>query len=215
MKEFVTYLPGAFLLLLPLFSFGQTCTDKLPDDWDFTDSKGLEKYEPIVHECINWLNNTSIDSASLTRNKAMKFIHDWGKYSPTILLFPYSNVSNAIFNDIKKGNIDKQYATELYTSYFAGMIKFLLKDNPSAQLHEVQIAGIENLLLLHKNNKTIIGTPEAVAFYKTKKQNGELESWVKKKLTRKEIKSHNCHLNPDCKRNIDFSTSNKGAHKPY
>ena len=123
MKQFLFI----FLLLkFSIFLSAQKCIDKIPENLDLKNEDDFKQYENDILECINWLSDNPIDKDNISRNRALKFIHEWGKETPDYLFFPYSNISNVIFKDLRKKAKSKQYGIDLYMCYYSGMIKYHL-----------------------------------------------------------------------------------------
>ena len=193
---FVTFL---LFTIPPLKS--QQCAENLPDEWDFKKETDFAQYEEVIIECINWLSNTPIESNKLLRNKAIKFINDWVRETPTLLVHPYCRVSNWIFKDIKNDDKRERYGVELFMAYNTGMVKYLIENKESSDLTDVQMAGIKNVLRLYKKNSEIISDSKAVQNFINLKETGELDSWIEKKLTKRDIKLHNCFFIEGCDKN--------------
>jgi hypothetical protein len=175
----------------------QPCIDRLPDEWDFKKGDNFSKYEADIVDCIEWLSNSPLDTNILSRRKAMKFIFDWGKENPALLIFPYSKVSNCIFQDLKDKNKNQRYGVELFMSYYCGMIKYLIEHKIS-DLRDVQLSGINNVIRLYKTNPEILYDSKAATEFVALQNSDKLKYWIDKKLTRKEIKTHNCFQHSDC-----------------
>ncbi len=155
----------------------------IPRDFDPKTKKGLSRFEPNVLECIQWLKNTPGDSMKEAHLSISKFILDWGKATPDVLLFPYTRVSNPIYYER-----DDEYGLELFVLYYGGMLEFLIENPHVTDLVKVQVAGINAMLDFCKRNSNSISHSVAADIYAQLAQNNMLESWIRQKLRKQEIK---------------------------
>ncbi len=153
----------------------------IPDSLEFISAEDYKKYEPNILEFIGWLHENPTDSIRLKRIMVQAVINEWGKDTPYIVFYPYTRVSTPIFKEMKQ-----DFGREMFMSYYGGMIQYMLEHPDEKNLVKVQVAGINRLLEFASKNPMILGSSEAIAFYKELSYANELESWIDKKLSKKE-----------------------------
>lgn len=201
-------------LFLAVNLFAQKSFEFVPEHWDFEGEEDFEQYETIVLEAIEVLSSTPVETGNLDRNRAIKFINDWGMETPTIIIIPFSRVAKPIFKDIKNEDKKERYGVELFMSYYSAMIKHLL-ENEKSELKDVQLAGIESVIKLYKNNYELMYDSEAVVKYIQLQQSGKLEKWVEKRITRRDIKAHDCYQDESCTKREKYIKRNPAAYPEF
>jgi hypothetical protein len=195
MKAFIIVFTAVFLLNAGISGQDNTTNSK------YTNIENKEEYATKEAELlgyINWLSNTRIDSNKTERRNAQKIIYEWGKETPTMLLFPYCRVSNSIFADLKDKDKSSRYGIELFMSYYSGMIRYEIENKNTNNLHDAQLAGIQNVLRLYELNADILTDSKAVSqFIELKKTDG-IQKWIDKRISRMELKTYRCFYSINC-----------------
>lgn len=163
---------------------------KLPVNYSFETAEACNSYEPLILEMIDWLDSHPADLHPSERKQLLKFINDWGAETPNVLLFPYGKVSDPIFKELEDDEKQKLYGTELYMSYFNGMVRYILMNPKNDDLGNVQEAGLRNVLKLEENNPALLKDSEAVKLYKTLQSSGSIRIWIDNQVRKKSLRRY-------------------------
>lgn len=158
-----------------LFSFHAADAQKfdVPSPYTFQSENDYYAAKIDVLSCIEWLQKTPLNQEITKRKEAEKFFMTWITGTPLVTI-PISEVMGYV---VKKNS-------RLLMPYFCGWTRLVL-NSPDLREDFVQgnIAGIRASIEVYDNNRDAgIRRDKRIEKLKSLDQDGELETWVVKKL---------------------------------
>lgn len=160
-------------------------TPEIPYTYRFDSYADCAQYDSLILEYIVWLNQNPADLMTSHRSRVHAFIREWAEESPTILLFPYCEVSSPVFRELKKNSLNKDQKREMLMSYYNGMIAYLIRHPGETDLGVVQMAGIRNLIHFARLNPPLEQTRCYNRFIQLLEKE-RLQEWVNGKIKPRE-----------------------------
>lgn len=166
-KKIISFFIVAFMLATTQHVLGQELLSDLPST-----KEEFVASEKKVLATINWLETTPFDKEQDKRTRQKALLLAWITNSPTVTL----EVNADVLTFTKKN-------PDLLIIFMGGWTRFCLQNNYSTDNVQGTIAGIKSAIKVYKN----------LSLKKDKEMDklielddkGELENWVKSKMTKK------------------------------
>ncbi len=133
------------------------------------------KYEGKVKEYVSWYIKTAVDKDTTLHKQIAGFLVAWITGAPNVSV-AIGGVAMPIINEK-----NDKYNTDLLVAYMGGITVYELNNPKDKDETNIQIAGVQAVLELAKNNSTLLANSEAVKKYKGM-DNAALTKWVKETL---------------------------------
>ncbi len=146
-------------------------TFEIPNGYSFSKVEDYKRYENDVVSCVDWLINTPLDQESIKRQKASRFLMTWLEGSPDVVI----EISADILT------FDKA-SPDLFLVFMGGWAKYSIETKDYNNKLEGNIAGIEAVIELYKQNKDILSKDKNIEKYLKLKYKGKLRDYIKEKI---------------------------------
>ncbi len=159
---------------------------EIPKNYKFENASDYQKHKTEALKCIDWLDQNKFDQYVDARKEAYNFVYQWIILNPD---YSYSSIST-IVADIM--NDKHPFAAELIMAYMMGEIVYA-ENNKSAQLSEIHLAGIKNMIEAVDNNSHLNFNSKAAKKYSKLIKDNKFESWHTEQINNKKehVKKNN------------------------
>ena len=143
-----------------------------PTDLKNEKPEEYKQYEKDILKCIDYLENTPINTERENRLKARDFLVNWVTGSPDITVALSPDIT--VFMDRNP---------DLITAFYGGYTRYAIQHPEDKGVVKANVAGLKSVIKIYKMGNGIKDDDKVNKLVKTDSR-GELEKWVKEQLAK-------------------------------
>ena len=160
-------------VLLSICQLGFAQEFEVPAAYEMKTLEDYARYQPMMVDCINWLENTPVNEQTEKRKAANKFLLQW--------VTGTDYVSMEIHADMIKHS-DKN--AQLLLVFLGGWAKYAL-ENPEDKNNQKMgnLAGLHSVIAFYQKNTAYLKKDRSVKKLIKLQEKEKLEEWVEERLS--------------------------------
>ena len=144
---------------------------EVPLNYELKKAVDYPKYEKDIINCVDWLMKTPVNSDSIKRQNAMKFLAKWMNGSPNVTI----EINPGIVNFMEPNS-------DLLVIFMGCWTKYSLETQDFKNKHNSNLKGLEGVIAYYQKNKQYLEKDKNVEKYVKMKEKGTLEDYIKKQM---------------------------------
>ncbi|HMC01805.1 MAG TPA: hypothetical protein VKN14_12285 [Flavobacteriaceae bacterium] len=159
------------IFLFFLFTLSLTAQNfDVPKDYSFEKAEDYSKQRNNIVKAVTWLENTPIGQETEKRKEVSAYLMQWLTGTPDVTIS--LNTEVITFMD----------CADCLMVFMGSWAKYAITNKDYKNELKASIAGIESVIKLYENNKSVIKKNKAIEKYIRLKDKGKLENDIKSKI---------------------------------